>query len=122
MKKNQFVLIKPRLSVLTVIEEGTLPGIAKQPGIQETGVEMLGMQGTEEEIMEVILNGHGEVRMTKNEAGNEVEVPLVTAQQILARTRERKAKSTLLMAIPDENLARFYGIKDAKTLWATIKT
>nr|GFA66330.1 hypothetical protein [Tanacetum cinerariifolium] len=39
------------LSVLTVIEEGTFPGIAKQPGIQETGVEMLGMQCTEEEIM-----------------------------------------------------------------------
>nr|GEV69264.1 ribonuclease H-like domain-containing protein [Tanacetum cinerariifolium] len=55
-------------------------------------------------------------------AGNEIEVPLVTAQQILAKTRERKAKSTLLMAISDENLARFHGIKDAKTLWAAIKT
>nr|GEW91783.1 ribonuclease H-like domain-containing protein [Tanacetum cinerariifolium] len=43
-------------------------------------------------------------------------------KQILATTRERKAKSTLLMAIPDEHLARFYGIKDAKTLWAAIKT
>nr|GEW89725.1 hypothetical protein [Tanacetum cinerariifolium] len=50
------------------------------------------------------------------------EVPPVTAQQILARTRERKAKSTLVMAIPDEHLARFHGIKDAKTLWDTIKT
>nr|GEU88803.1 putative ribonuclease H-like domain-containing protein [Tanacetum cinerariifolium] len=39
-----------------------------------------------------------------------------------ARTRERKAKSTLLMAIPDKHLARFHGIKDAKTLWAAIKT
>nr|GEU48738.1 hypothetical protein [Tanacetum cinerariifolium] len=48
--------------------------------------------------------------------------PPITAQQILARTRERKAKSTLLMAILDEYLARFHGIKDAKTLWAAIKT
>nr|GEU83167.1 hypothetical protein [Tanacetum cinerariifolium] len=60
--------------------------------------------------------------MTKDEAGNEVKVPLVTAQQILARTRERKAKSTMLMAILDEHLARFHIIKDAKTLWAAIKT
>nr|GFA51914.1 ribonuclease H-like domain-containing protein [Tanacetum cinerariifolium] len=36
-------------------------------------------------------------------------------------TRERKAKSTLLMAILDEHLAGFHGIKDAKTLWAAIK-
>nr|GEU65317.1 ribonuclease H-like domain-containing protein [Tanacetum cinerariifolium] len=35
---------------------------------------------------------------------------------------ERKAKSTLLIAITDEHLAQFHGIKDAKTLWATIKT
>nr|GEY56761.1 putative ribonuclease H-like domain-containing protein [Tanacetum cinerariifolium] len=73
-------------------------------------------------LWKVILNGNGEVQMTKDEAGNEVEVPLVTAQQILARTRERKPKSTLLMAIPAEHLARFYRIKDAKTLWAAIKT
>nr|GEW84103.1 hypothetical protein [Tanacetum cinerariifolium] len=51
MGKNQLVLIKPRLSALTVIEEGTLPGITDQPGIQGTGVEMLGMQGTEDDMM-----------------------------------------------------------------------
>nr|GEV58816.1 ribonuclease H-like domain-containing protein [Tanacetum cinerariifolium] len=43
-------------------------------------------------------------------------------EQILARTKERKAKSTLLMVIPDEHLTRFHGIKDANTLWAAIKT
>nr|GEY17665.1 xylulose kinase-1 [Tanacetum cinerariifolium] len=77
---------------------------------------------TDYALWEVILNSNGEVQMTKDEVGNEVEVPPVTAQQILARTREGKAKSTLLMAIPYEHLARFHGIKDAKTLWATIKT
>nr|GFB11893.1 xylulose kinase-1 [Tanacetum cinerariifolium] len=60
--------------------------------------------------------------MTKDEAGNEVEVPPITTHHILARTRERKDKSTMLMASPDEHLARFHGINDAKTLWAAIKT
>nr|GEY26310.1 uncharacterized mitochondrial protein AtMg00810-like [Tanacetum cinerariifolium] len=58
----------------------------------------------------------------QDKAGNEIEVPSITVQQILARTRERKAQSTLLMAIPDEHLARFHGIKYAKTLWAAIQT
>nr|GFA49823.1 hypothetical protein [Tanacetum cinerariifolium] len=40
------------LSVLTIIEEGILLGIAEQPGIQETWEEMMGMQGTYKEIME----------------------------------------------------------------------
>nr|GEU47476.1 hypothetical protein [Tanacetum cinerariifolium] len=73
-------------------------------------------------LKKVILNGNSVVQMTKDEAGNEIEVPPVTAQQILARTRERKAKNTLLMDIPDKLLARFHGIKDAKTLWTAIKT
>nr|GEX11587.1 uncharacterized mitochondrial protein AtMg00810-like [Tanacetum cinerariifolium] len=77
---------------------------------------------TDYALWKVILNGNSAVQMTKDKAGNEVEVPPVTAHQILARTRERKAKSTLLMDILDEHLARFHGIKDAKTLWAAIKT
>ncbi|GJV73134.1 ribonuclease H-like domain-containing protein [Tanacetum coccineum] len=32
-----------------------------------------------------------------------------------------EAKSTLLLAIPDEHLLKFHGIKDAKTLWEAIK-
>ncbi|GKF01541.1 hypothetical protein Tco_0028464, partial [Tanacetum coccineum] len=34
----------------------------------------------------------------------------------------RKAKSILLLVIPDEYQLRFHGIKDAKTLWAAIKS
>nr|GEV21155.1 hypothetical protein [Tanacetum cinerariifolium] len=71
---------------------------------------------------EVIMNGNSAVQMTKDEAGNKIKVPHVTAQQILARTSKRKAKSTLLMAILDEHLARFHETKDAKTLWAAIQT
>nr|GEV82641.1 hypothetical protein [Tanacetum cinerariifolium] len=45
-----------------------------------------------------------------------------TAQALLERQRERKAKSILLLAIPDEYQPRFHTIKDAKSLWATIKS
>nr|GEW14041.1 ribonuclease H-like domain-containing protein [Tanacetum cinerariifolium] len=76
---------------------------------------------TDYALWEVILNGNSIVQMTKDEAGNEIKVTPVTTQQILARTIERKAKRTLIMAIPDEYLTRFYGIKDAKTLWVAIK-
>nr|GEU44764.1 hypothetical protein [Tanacetum cinerariifolium] len=64
-----------------------------------------------------IATSSSSVQMIKDEAGNQIEVPPVTAHQILVRTRERKAKSTLLMAIPDEHLARFHKIKDANTLY-----
>ncbi|GJY56588.1 ribonuclease H-like domain-containing protein [Tanacetum coccineum] len=52
----------------------------------------------------------------------ETEVPLKTAQALLQRQRERKAKSILLLAIPDMYQLRFHGIKDAKSLWTIIKS
>ncbi|GKE26190.1 hypothetical protein Tco_1441574 [Tanacetum coccineum] len=56
------------------------------------------------------------------ENGVETEVPPKTAQAILARQKERKAKSILLLAIPDEYQLRFHTIKDAKSLWADFKS
>ncbi|GKB30627.1 hypothetical protein Tco_0870028 [Tanacetum coccineum] len=49
-------------------------------------------------------------------------IPPKTAEQKLARKNELKAKITLLLAIPDERLLKFHGIKDAKSLWEAIKT
>ncbi|GJS93757.1 hypothetical protein Tco_0800725 [Tanacetum coccineum] len=60
--------------------------------------------------------------LKKDENGVETEVPPKTAQAILARQKERKAKSILLLAIPDEYQLRFHTIKDAKSLWAAIKS
>nr|GEV88007.1 ribonuclease H-like domain-containing protein [Tanacetum cinerariifolium] len=48
-------------------------------------------------------------------------VPPKTNAQKLARKNELKAKSTLLLAIPDEHLLKFHSIKDAKSLWEAIK-
>ncbi|GJW11759.1 hypothetical protein Tco_1577586 [Tanacetum coccineum] len=62
------------------------------------------------------------IQVTTNENGVETEVPPKTAQALLQRQRERKAKSILLLAIPDEYQLRFHRIKDAKSLWAAIKS
>nr|GEU51121.1 hypothetical protein [Tanacetum cinerariifolium] len=71
---------------------------------------------------QVILNGDEPVQTTRDENCVESEVPLKTDQAILARQRERKAKSIMLLAIPDEYQLRFHTIKDAKSLWAAIKS
>ncbi|GJT46833.1 hypothetical protein Tco_0955548 [Tanacetum coccineum] len=54
-------------------------------------------------------------------ASTEGPIPPKTAEQKLARKNELKAKSTLLLAIYDEHLLKFHGIKDANTLWEEIK-
>nr|GEZ01654.1 xylulose kinase-1 [Tanacetum cinerariifolium] len=73
-------------------------------------------------LWQVIMNGDEPVQTTRDENGVKTEVPPKTAQAILARQRERKAKSIKLLAIPDGYQLRFHKIKDAKSFWAAIKT
>ncbi|GJZ73585.1 hypothetical protein Tco_0637731 [Tanacetum coccineum] len=79
------------------------------------------LTNTDYSLWQVILSSDGPIQVTTNENGVETQVPPKTAQALLQRQRERKAKSILLLAINEYQL-RFHGIKDAKTLWAAIKS
>ncbi|GJZ52572.1 putative ribonuclease H-like domain-containing protein [Tanacetum coccineum] len=68
---------------------------------------------------QVIVNGDAPDVVSASVEG---PIPPKTIKQKLARKNELKSKSTLLLAIPDEHLLKFHGIKDAKTLWEEIKT
>ncbi|GJR57214.1 ribonuclease H-like domain-containing protein [Tanacetum coccineum] len=70
-------------------------------------------------LWEVIVNGDAPVVASTSVEG---PIPPKTSEQKLARKNELKAKSTLLLANPDEHLLKFHGIKDAKALWEAIKT
>ncbi|GKF02938.1 hypothetical protein Tco_0029861 [Tanacetum coccineum] len=72
-------------------------------------------------LLEVIVNSDTLVVIVSASTGTEGPIPPKTAEQNLARKNELKAKSTLLLAIPDEYLLKFHVIKDAKTLWEAIK-
>ncbi|GJY91049.1 hypothetical protein Tco_0506245 [Tanacetum coccineum] len=74
---------------------------------------------TDYALWEVIMNSDAPAVASASTKG---PIPPKTVEQKQARKNELKAKSTLLLAILDENLLKFHGIKDAKTLWEAIKT
>ncbi|GJW74294.1 hypothetical protein Tco_0133664 [Tanacetum coccineum] len=49
-------------------------------------------------------------------------LPPKTAKEILAKERERKARTTLLMALPEDHLAKFHKMTDANEMWDAIKS
>nr|GEY15116.1 hypothetical protein [Tanacetum cinerariifolium] len=73
-------------------------------------------------IWEVIVNGDAPALIASVSGGAKAAIPSKTTEQKISRKNELKAKSTLLLAIPNEHLLKFYGIKDAKTFWEAIKT
>ncbi|GKF13086.1 hypothetical protein Tco_0051012 [Tanacetum coccineum] len=76
---------------------------------------------TDYPLWEVIVNGDAPA-IASASAGTKGPIPPKTTEQKLSRKNELKAKSTLLLAILDEHLLKFHGIKDAKNLWEAIKT
>ncbi|GJU42513.1 hypothetical protein Tco_1195470 [Tanacetum coccineum] len=73
-------------------------------------------------IWEVIQRGNGPVSVSTDTNGVIKVLPPKTAEEILARERERKARTTLLMALPEDHLAKFHKMTDAREMWEAIKS
>ncbi|GJS57546.1 ribonuclease H-like domain-containing protein [Tanacetum coccineum] len=77
---------------------------------------------TDYPIWEIIQKGNGPVHVLTDTNGQIRVLPPKTAEEILARERERKARTTLLMSIPEDHLAKFHKMTDAKEMWEAIKS
>ncbi|GJV24931.1 putative ribonuclease H-like domain-containing protein [Tanacetum coccineum] len=75
---------------------------------------------TDYPIWKVIQKGNGPVSVSTDTNGVIKVLPPKTAKVIFAR--ERKARTTLLMALPEDHLAKFYKMTDAKDMWDAIKS
>ncbi|GJW78358.1 ribonuclease H-like domain-containing protein, partial [Tanacetum coccineum] len=74
------------------------------------------------DVWNVIQNGNSKKRISTGKDEVIRILPLVTAAEIQAVEKERKAKNILLMAILKEHMRRFHGMDDAKEIWEAIKT
>ncbi|GJY41588.1 hypothetical protein Tco_0428858 [Tanacetum coccineum] len=77
---------------------------------------------TDYPIWEVIQKGNGPVSVSTDTNGVIKVLPPKTAEEILARERERKARTTLLMALPEDHRAKFHKMTDEKEMWEAIKS
>ncbi|GJU20399.1 ribonuclease H-like domain-containing protein [Tanacetum coccineum] len=71
---------------------------------------------TDYPIWEVIQKGNGPVNVSTDTNGVIKVLPPKTVKEILARERERKARTTLLMDLPEDHLAKFHKMTDAKEI------
>ncbi|PWA94003.1 hypothetical protein CTI12_AA064530 [Artemisia annua] len=73
------------------------------------------------DVWKVIQNGNSMKKISVGKDGTVKVLPPVTAAEIHAVEKERKARTILLMAIPKEHLRRFHGMDDAKEIWEVIR-
>ncbi|GJS09117.1 hypothetical protein Tco_0365913 [Tanacetum coccineum] len=59
----------------------------------------------------------------KKDTNGQIKVlPPKIAEEILVREKERKSRTTLLMAISEDHLAKFHKMTGAKEMWNDIKS
>nr|GFA61668.1 ribonuclease H-like domain-containing protein [Tanacetum cinerariifolium] len=73
-------------------------------------------------IWQVIQNDNGPVCIITDINGMIKVLPPKTAKEIVARERERKARTTLLMALPKDHLAKFHKMAYAKKMRKAIES
>ncbi|GJY23543.1 ribonuclease H-like domain-containing protein [Tanacetum coccineum] len=71
-------------------------------------------------LWEIIENGNAPI-VTKTIDGKETVIPPISVEEKAQRRAELKARSTLLMALPNDHQLKFNSYKDAKTLMQAIK-
>ncbi|GJX80887.1 ribonuclease H-like domain-containing protein [Tanacetum coccineum] len=93
------------------------------PKQQQQAMEMEHyLEYIDNDVWKVIQNGNSKKRISTGKDGIVRILSPVTATEIQAVEKERKAKNILLMAIPKEHMRRFHGMDDAKEIWEAIRT
>ncbi|GJU80352.1 reverse transcriptase domain-containing protein [Tanacetum coccineum] len=78
---------------------------------------------TDYPIWEVIQNGNGPISITTDTQGQIRFAPELTQEENYSQEKEKgKARTTLLMALPEDHLAKFHKMTDAKEMWDAIKS
>ncbi|GKE83924.1 hypothetical protein Tco_1557666 [Tanacetum coccineum] len=72
-------------------------------------------------IWKVIQNGNNLKRTGRDHDGIVIIIPPMTTDEHIAVQRESKARATLLQSIPDDHVADFHYMDDARDIWNTVK-
>ncbi|GJW66213.1 ribonuclease H-like domain-containing protein [Tanacetum coccineum] len=72
-------------------------------------------------IWKVIQNGNSLKRTGRDYDGRVIILPPTTADEHIAVQRESKARTTLLQSIPDDHVADFHYMDDARDIWNAVK-
>nr|GEW69562.1 putative ribonuclease H-like domain-containing protein [Tanacetum cinerariifolium] len=78
------------------------------------------LSNTDYPIWQVIQNDNGPIFVTTYTNGMIKVLPPKTAEEVMARERERKARTTLLMALPEDHLEKFHKMADAKEMFQAL--
>jgi hypothetical protein len=100
---------------------------AKFPYLKKDEYEIWAMKmeywisNSDHNLWNVILNGNNKKKTGRDQKGNIVILPPVSAEEQVAVQRETKARTLLLQALPEDHMGDFHHLDDAREIWLAVK-
>ncbi|GJW26017.1 hypothetical protein Tco_0039828 [Tanacetum coccineum] len=72
-------------------------------------------------FLNIVLNGYSRKRIGRDPKGNIMILPPVSVEEHIAVQRETKARTILLQSLPEDHMADFHHLDDARDIWLAVK-
>ncbi|GJW79930.1 putative ribonuclease H-like domain-containing protein [Tanacetum coccineum] len=112
----------PNISKTTVSNNN-----AKFPYLKKDEYETWAMKmeywimNSDHNLWNIVLNGNSRKKTGRDPKGNIMILPPVSVEEHIAVQRETKARTILLQSLPEDHMADFHHLDDARDIWLAVK-
>ncbi|GJR06343.1 putative ribonuclease H-like domain-containing protein [Tanacetum coccineum] len=79
------------------------------------------IMNSDHNLWNIVLNGNSRKRTRRDPKGNIMILPPVSVEEHIAVQRETKARTILLQSLPEDHMADFHHLDDARDIWLAVK-
>ncbi|GKA72570.1 hypothetical protein Tco_0778786 [Tanacetum coccineum] len=79
------------------------------------------IMNSDHNLWNIVLNGNNRKRTGRDPKGNIMILPPVSVEENIAVQRETKARTILLQSLPEDHMADFHHLDDARDIWLAVK-
>ncbi|GJY56306.1 ribonuclease H-like domain-containing protein [Tanacetum coccineum] len=79
------------------------------------------IMNSDHNLWNIVLNGNSRKRTGRNPKGNIMILPPIFVKENIAVQRETKARTILLQSLPEDHMADFHHLDDARDIWLAVK-
>ncbi|GJY31474.1 putative ribonuclease H-like domain-containing protein, partial [Tanacetum coccineum] len=79
------------------------------------------IMNSDHNLWNIILNGNSRKKIGRDPKGNIMILPPVSVEEHIAVQRETKARTILLQSLPEDHMADFHHLDDARDIWLAVK-
>ncbi|GJS15142.1 hypothetical protein Tco_0409614 [Tanacetum coccineum] len=79
------------------------------------------IMNSDHNLWNIVLNGNSRKKTGRDPKGNIMILPPVSVEEHIAVQRETKARTILLQSLPEDHMADFHHLDDARDIWFAVK-